>query len=146
MVNVKGIECSLFNGGIKDLLIFLSNEPFAIYISKCTKIDNKDMIMPKSSYDFCVSPYGLRELVKASIWELVLYLYPLETDFQPIKTYDDFIRSSCVCCLIFYDCGLLEIYVKDALFRDKLYEALLSFQARDIQLITRDMDANLLSL
>lgn len=134
--NIRGIACSLYNGGVEDLLLFISNTPFEFYVRWCMKIEDKQTILPKSSSNFRIVPHDLRNLAKKSIWELVLHVYPVGSDNQTIETYEDFINSSCACCLIFYDCGLLDIYVKEANLRDQLYNLLLSLGAEDIALIT----------
>ena len=134
--HIRGIECSLYNGGVEDLLLFLSTKPFDFYIRWCMKIDDKDMILPKSSCNFQILPHELQKLARESIWELVLHIYPDGSNRKIIETYDDFLNSQCHCCLIFYDCGLLDIYIKNADFRDQLYSLLLSLSAKDMKFIT----------
>ena len=138
--SIRGIECSLYNGRVEDLLVFLSNKPFDFYIRWCMKVDDNHMTLPKSSNNFRILPQDLRKLAKESIWELVLYVYPSDSYCQRIETYDDFINSMCICCLIFYDCGLLDIYVKESKLRDELYDLLLFLQAKDLAFITDDSD------
>ncbi len=134
--NIRGIECSLYNGRIEDLLLFLSNKPFDFYIRRCMKINDKHALLPKPSCNFRILPNDLKQLAKESIWELVLDIYPVGSNIQTIETYDDFLESPCVCCLIFYDCGLMDIYVKDSNLRNRLYHMLFSLQAKDITLIS----------
>ena len=134
--NIRGIECSLYNRKVEDLLLFLSNKPFDFYVQWCMKIDDNHMILPKSSHNFRILPCDLKKLAKESIWELVLHVYPIGSNRKIIETYEDFMKSSCICCLIFYDCGLLDIYTKESSLRDQLYDLLLSLQAKDVELIT----------
>ena len=138
--NIRGIECSLYNGRIEDLLLFLANKPFDFYVRWCLKIDDKQMILPKSSCNFRVLPEDLKKLAKKSIWELILHVYPVGSNMKLIETYDDYVSSSCSCYLIFYDCGLLDIYVKEVSMRNQLYDLLLSLQAKDIEFITDESD------
>lgn len=141
MGNIRGIECSLYNGNVEDLLRFISNNPFEFYVKWCMKIDDKHMLLPKSSNNFRISSHDLKKMAEeCSIWELVLHLYPVGSDNQIIETYEDFINSSCVCCLILYDCGLLDIYVKESDFRERLWNLLLSLGAEDMALITDESD------
>ena len=133
---IRGIECSLYNGKIEDLLLFLSNKPYDFFVRWCMKVDDNHVLLPKSSRNFRISPHDLQKMAKESIWELVLHVYPVGSNSQTIETYDDFINSPCICCLIFYDCGLLDIYTKESSLRDQLYDLLLSLQAKDIELIT----------
>lgn len=145
--NIRGIECSLYGGEIKEILFFLSDKPFDFYVKWCMKINSKCGLLPNSTQDFCVSPYELKTLAKESIWELVLHIYPAGENRQTIETYDDFNKSPCICCLIYYDCGLMDIYTKESNLRDQLYNLLLSIQAKDIELITDSSDGgNCLSL
>lgn len=139
--NIRGIECSLYNGRFEDLLLFLSDEPFDFYIHWCMRIDDNHVILPKSSHDFRILPHDLKKLAKESIWELVLHVYPAGSNRQIIETYDDFTNSPCICCLIFYDCGLLDIYTKESNLRNQLYDLLLSLQAKDIEFITDVSDS-----
>ena len=136
MENVRGIECSLYNSGVEELLLFLSTKPFDFYVRWCRKIDGNDVIFPKSSCNFQILSHDLKKMAKESIWELVLHIYPVGSNREIIETYDDFKNCSCICCLIFYDCGLLDIYIKESSLRDQLYDLLLSLQAKDIEFIT----------
>lgn len=146
-VNIRGITCSLYNGRFEDLLLFMSNKPFDFYVRWCMKVDNKHALLPNSSCNFRILPHDLEKLAKESIWELVLHVYPIGSNSQMIETYDDFLNSPCICCLIFYDCGLLDIYIKEPNLRDQLYNLLLSLQAEDMELITDTSDGRtLLSL
>lgn len=142
--NIRGIECSLFNGGIKDLLLFLSNKPYDFYVRWCMKIDNNRELLPKSSNNYRIFSSDLKKLAKSTIWELVLDIYPMGENSQMIETYDDFINSQCLCCLIFYDCALLDIYVKESTLRDQIYNLLCSLQAKDIEIITDSTDGRTL--
>lgn len=139
--NIRGIECSLYNGRIEDLLLFLSNEPFDFYIRWCMRINDKHALLPETLCNFRILPQDLKQLAKESIWELVLDIYPVDSNTQTIETYDDFFNSLCVSRLIFYDCGLMDIYVKDANLRNQLYDLLVSLQAKDLSLISGTSDS-----
>lgn len=138
--NIRGIECSLYNGKVEDLLLFLSNKPFDFYVRWCLKLEGNNGLLPTSSRNFHILPYDLKKLAKESIWELILDIYPVGLNKQTIETYDDYINSPCVCCLILYDCGLMDIYVKESNLRNQLYNLLLSLQAKDIAFITDRSD------
>ena len=137
--SIRGIECSLSKGGIKDILIYLAKEPAEFYIPWCSRIDNKHTLLPRASKNKHISALGLEALAQHCIWELVLQIYPPEAGYDEIETYDDFINSACVLCLIYYDCGLLDMYVKSPAFLEKMRELLLQLNAEGIALIT---DAN----
>ena len=139
-VHIRGIECSLYNGNIKELLVFLSNKPFDFFVKSCAKINDNSIFLPQISYNFCILSNELYELAKASVWELVLHMYPAGSNKQQIETYEDFLKSECLCCLIFYDCGMLDIYIKDYDLNREIYNILNSLQAEDIKYITDSSD------
>ncbi len=134
--NIRGIECSLYNGKFRDLLLFLSDKPFNFYVSWCMKIDSKHSLMPKVSQNFYVTPNELKNMANETIWEIVMHIYPTGAITKKIDTYDNFISSQCSCSLIFYDCGMIDIYVKESKLRNQLYNLLLSLDAQNIMYIT----------
>lgn len=133
---IRGIECTLFNEKIEELLIFLSHELGEFYIPWCLKIDDSQMLLPTSIESCHISANNLIELAKSSIWELVLHIYPISSKYEMIETYDDFIKSACRCCLIFYDCGLMDIYIKGKKLFERIHNKLIALEAGDMRLIT----------
>lgn len=138
--NIRGIECSIDNGGIGEILLFLAAQPFEFYVSWCAKIDEKQTILPATSNDFSISAQELKELSKASIWELVMQINPIGMKNFGIKSFDDYSKSPCLCYLIFYDCTMLDIYVKDVKLRDQLCDLLLRLGVTDMEFITDESD------
>lgn len=136
MENIRGYECSLYGGSIEEFLLFLADKPFKFFVKKCMKIDASHMKFPESSNNYHISAHDLRNLSKESIWELVMYAYPIDAVFQSIETYGDFLHSSCICCIIFYDCGLLDIYIKEPTLCEQIYDLLLSIRAENIEIIS----------
>lgn len=136
---VRGISCSLFHGAIGELLQILAKEPFEFFVPWCSRIDHPKMLLPKSSPIYSISASDLAELSTCSIWELVLQLFPVGGGCAEIETYDDFLKSPCICCLIFYDCGLLDVYVKDPVFLERIREHLIRLGAEELMFLT---DAN----
>ncbi len=136
--NVLGFECSLYNGNIDKILMFLSGLTYKYYVSNYLLIDSKEVLLPKKHNDFWIKPNTLESMAKETIWELVLFVYDKNVIEQPIKTYDDYVNSSCVACLLYYDCGLLEIYVKEPHLRNRLLELLIKIGAEDLKHITDD--------
>lgn len=137
---IRGIECSLYNGEIKSLLLFLSNKPFDFFAPWCMAIHDNRMLLPEAVRNQRISALDLKEIAEASIWELVLHIFPIGLRTQQIETYDDYIRSPCIGCLIFYDCGLMDIYVKDCFLREQIYNLLLTLHASDVAFITDTTD------
>ncbi len=70
-----------------------------------------------------------------NIWELCVSFYSSDYMVQPFKTYDEFLSSTCNCCVIFYDCSELEIYIKDTSHIDKIKHILSDLGAEDIAVI-----------
>ncbi len=136
---VRGISCSLYHGAIGNLLQILSKEPFAFFIPWCSRIDHPKMLLPKSSPIYSISASDLAELSTDCIWELVLQMFPFGVSCEAIETYDDFLKSSCICCLIYYDCGLLDVYVKGPVFLERIRKHLIQLGAEDLEFLT---DAN----
>ena len=134
--HIKGIECTLPNGKINNLLLSLVDKPYDYYVSWCMKIDNSQKALPESSKDINISAQELTVLAQSGIWELVLHIYPAGSERNIIKTYSDFEHSSCICCLIFYDCCLLDIYVKDGCLFESMYTHLHILQAENLELLT----------
>lgn len=134
--SIRGIECSLYKGSINELLDFLVEESCEFYAPWYMGIDNTHTTLPRAKQNLHLTALGLKDLAKESIWELVLQLYPKGYDYEVIETYIDFQRSSCICCIIFYDCGLMEIYIKNSVLFELIYNKLNQIQAEDIELIT----------
>lgn len=145
--HIRGITCTLFDGEIGNFLRFLAGEPYDFYVRWCSRIDGKSMLLPKNSHNYCVSGLELREMAKGSIWELVLHIYPAALDRQMMKandeilnTYEDFTGSACVGCMIFYDCGYLDFYIKEEQMYRRVYNQLASQGAEDMNAITEEND------
>ncbi len=75
-----------------------------------------------------------------AIWELVLHIYPVGEEKESIKTYADFIGSNCCCCLIYYDCGYLDIYIKEAGLLQQIRACLAELNAEELQVLTDSND------
>lgn len=136
--SIRGMECSLYNSALKidELLIFLSQEPCSFYIPWCSMIYRQGMLFPEGFQNFTVSSKKLRNLAKQSIWELVLHMYHPGSDPEIIETYEDFANGVCTCCLIYYDCGLLEVYVKEYELFQKVWHMLTCMGVKDLTVIT----------
>ncbi len=136
----RGIICQLYNGKIGEVLLYFSREFEAFYIPWCMKIDAPGMILAKSYQNLRPSVPELREIAEQCIWELILHMYPVGAKMEQIDNYQDFEKSECACCLIYYDCGELEIYIKDSERREKVWDLLQSLQASNLEYITDASD------
>jgi hypothetical protein len=63
-------------------------------------------------------------LIKNNIYYVIfatLKAFPNETQVSKFDTYEGFIQSDCVLCLLIADCSYVEMYCKDTLLLNKLY-------------------------
>ena len=67
-------------------------------------------------------PGYFQELIQKSFVgeSLVLHLYPENTDYEEIETYEDFLNSNCEMIILLYDFYYLEIYSKNQTWIQKL--------------------------
>ena len=138
---IRGIRCSLYNGKITDLLMDIAQKDCSFYIESCMEIENKHQLVPKLLRNVHANGQDIQRLAAISIWELVLHMYPKGKQAEKINTYEDFLKSECACCIIFYDCGLLDIYIKDQVELNRIWEKLTSLQAQDMIVITNTTDS-----
>ena len=132
--SIRAISCSLYNepDRLTRLLQILAAEDYAFFLPWCSTIYQSGMIIPENFIDCSAGSGDLTKLANTTIWELVLQIYPSGAASERIETYEDFCKSSCIGCLIYYDCGLLEIYAKgDPLFH-RVREALSMMQTKDL--------------
>lgn len=118
----RGIRCNLPALAVGQLLLRISKLEYSFYIPWCLSIDRSDQIIPKSFENTIVTALDLAYIAKSSIFELVLHLYVPDSSIRIINNYEDFLQSSCECCLIYYDCGCMDIYIKE----DSLFEVIMS--------------------
>ena len=142
--NIRGIECTLYNSAIKEVLLFLANISCDFYIPWCLQIDRKESLIPLGMQIGHISAQGLKRVANCGIWELVLHMFQTGGLYEKIETYSDFRTSACMCCLIYYDCGLLDLYIKDPGLLEKIYNYLLFLGAEEIALITDSSDGRAL--
>lgn len=142
---IRGISCTLYhskNNAMKTLLQSLTGGSCKVFIPWCMVIQG-DMRLPGSKRNLYPTEDEMAAIADAAIWELVLHIYPADAQEEPIETYEDFLQSRCECCLIFYDCGMLELYIRNQTLRDQLLDELEKLDARDIGLITDSNDGRI---
>ena len=119
---------------------FLAKGPYEFFVPWYSAIYNNEMILPSDAKDFTIDCHDIADMMNHSIWEMVLHLYPPGAQMGQIETYEDFVKSSCICCLIYYDCGFLDIYVKDPQLLERIREQLISLNATDMVTIRDSND------
>lgn len=138
---IRGLRCGLPPYAINHILQSLSLEPCRFYIPWCETAETSSQILPKSRRGFFASDTDLQEMAHQAIWELELQLYPSDGEKCCIETYEDFTNSACICCLIYYDCGWLDAYVKDASLFKQIWNELLTLNAEDLTVLTSENDS-----
>lgn len=136
----RGIRCSLPSRAINKLLLYISQLKCEFFIPWYFRITRKETVLPVSAVDYCATSQMIREMACDSIFELVLHMYPPDAAYGQFESYEDFAKSSCVCCLIYYDCGWLDIYVKGDSLRRDIQNHLLLLSAEDMEVLTETND------
>ena len=137
----RGMRCGLSNQAINELLRFLLTFEGSFYIPWQLAIESKDMILPQEAKDVLASKQYIKTLAEFTIWELELHIYPRGASPQSFELYEDFWRSPCICCLIYYDCGWLDMYVKDDTLFKHVHSKLIHLHAEDLEILTVDNDS-----
>ena len=140
----RGISCTLESGGIEALLQLLSQVTCTFFSPWCSKIDSPKQWLPGDTRDFYLDSQGLCDLSQSTIWELVLHMYPTGEKAEHIETYEDFLKSKCFCCMIYYDCGWLDIYIKDPMLFEQVYNKFLALNAEDFEILPAANDGRTL--
>lgn len=140
MNTIRGIECALIGNALSHVLQFLAYEKCEFYVPWCTMIDMPGMAIPRTIKDQHINAQYLRRIADQSVWELVLKLYPLDKLEEAITTYDDYEGSECICYLIYYDCGMLDIYAKDLCLIERLHKLLSDLGVQSLRFLTREND------
>ena len=128
--NIRGLRCSLDYYRLADFLKYLSKQAWVFYIPWCM-LDGLITIT-----DYNASTRDLQALDKHRIWELELQCYPYNTDKTKISNYQDFSISNCACYLLYFDCGYLEIYIKQQYEFQQFWNYLMSIGAKDLVIVT----------
>ena len=142
---MRGFECTLYNSSFGDLLAELARESYDFYVAHYMTTDVMEAWSsgPQSSSPrerVHISTEELKGISEDRVMELVLHVYPMGSRDSEINTYEDFQQSDCVCCVIFYDCRMLEIYVKDAILQEKISKHLLAMGGEEMAFITDEND------
>lgn len=144
MDTVRGLTCSLYNGRITELLVYLATIFHSFRVPWSSRIEDNETLLPNSGQDGDITSNMLKEIATQCIWELVLQVYPENAKKADIETYEDFMNSQCLCCLIYYDCGLLDIYIQNQELLALIHRKLLLLDATDLEFITNINDCRAL--
>lgn len=139
--NIRGIRCEISSCIGLDLERVLKGLPLEahklLYWGMLTYHDRwLDSKLEEVRSDFIAEISG-RGYV---IWEMYLHIFPKATDPKHIDNYEEFLESPCRCSVLYYDCGYLEIYVKDVKWREIILNNLRAMETERIDLITDEND------
>lgn len=133
--SIRGLKCSIDYFKLIHLLKFLTNKDWEFFAPWCL-MDGINVITNVKGF---LDDFSLFE--GHNIWELELQCTPPKTEPFRIKTYQDFSRSLCLCYLLYFDCGYLEIYIKEKCDVEHLKRQLEKIGAQDLCIITDENDA-----
>lgn len=138
MKQFRGLECVLSTNEIEPAkwLKGLPLENYQIFMQgilikrfDCERPPSKIVTLPE--LEKINDTYG--------ILELSLLLFPRGIMFETVQNYSEFLSSTCVCALMYYDYGWLEIYVKSSEWLKILEENL---QETQPEMLLRKTDEN----
>ena len=139
MEQIRGIECSLNGDSMYLFLEFIVQENYNYYSPWLLKT-SKDKLLPESTPNINITQKSVLELKNYGLWEMVLHMYPPGVLPATIHTYDDFLKSECIGCFIYYDCGFLDIYIKKPVLFERIWNKLSSLNAEDMTVLTDEND------
>lgn len=131
---IRGLRCSLDYYCLANFLRYLSKKAWKFYIPWCF-LDGIITVR-----DYRASTKDLETLDKHRIWELELQCYPHDAIQVDIANYQEFCTSLCACYLLYFDCGYLEIYVKQLNVFRQFWDYLVSLGAKDLVIVTDTND------
>lgn len=108
---IIGLYFGIDNDDFEYLLQYFAKEGYHYHVPHC-ECHGENTILPGDYYHFHLDVKQLRELSQECIWAMTLQVYPLECPTDRFDTYEGFLQSSCIYCVIMYDCGWVEIYAK----------------------------------
>lgn len=109
---IRGIECTANRWVLEQLVQYWGNDEFHFWISSC--MIYPDLFSKGQPKNLELSYGELDNLVRQNIWELDFKVFDKNSEPEHIMSYDDFLRSGCIFCLLYYDCQFLELYIKRA--------------------------------
>lgn len=132
----RGMSCGLSNKGINKLLLFLSKKNYTCYLLDCLAIDKREMIIPDYLQDQRATETMLKEMATTSFFEFKFLMYPPNKPCKDFASYETFVESDCICCLLYYDCGWLDVYIKDDVLFEDVYGFLMKLDIEQFEIIT----------
>ena len=139
---LRGITCTFQGDEIYSFLDYIVQEDYDCYALWCLK-NEKEKLVPQAVKNFKITHKNLNEFGEQGLWELVMHVYPHGIQQALINTYHDFVTSGCICCLIYYDCGVLDIYIKEPMQFQEIWNKLILLDAENMVRITDNNDCRI---
>ena len=136
---IRGIQCTL-DAPVLNFIKTILQWPLEFYVPWCQKVDTDNKYNPGDYTDFFHCQDNLVFLEKSAIWEIVIHGYPKGHTPETLEVYEEYLHSSCQMCLIYYDCGYLDIYIKDETRRKLAWDTLINLGAEDMDWLTDEND------
>jgi len=119
-----GVEC-YHSSNILDALYVINhpgnelNDYYFNVVDKSVYLYGKEIDIPNT-----ITPIWLQSAKLCIAERLVLHLYPIGKSPEIIDTYSDFLKSRCEMILLIYDCYYAEIYCKNILWLNTIFDTL----------------------
>lgn len=136
---IRGIQCTL-DAPVLAFVKTILQWPLEFYVSWCLKVDTHNKYIPGNYTDFYLCPNNIGFLEKSAIWEIVIHGYLAGHSPETLDLYEEYLYSPCQMCLIYYDCGYLDIYIKDETRRKSAWDTLVALGAEDLEWLTDEND------
>ena len=147
---VRGIRCSIPNKQGQYLGTILAPIDVAKYMWKVGNSEAyfveqnhfTESFFSDDDYEHGIGGTDLRgKFLNYSYYTIFIDLqgYPSE-EFVTIKTYDDFLKSDCEIIILLTDCTYFDIYCKDPLLIEKMYNHVKAQQFEDLHYLTEEND------
>lgn len=135
--NIRGIKCSLDYYHLVDFLQVLLNKNWDFYAPWCLL----DGFIPVIDCEDFLKDFSVFQ--NHRIWELELQCLPSNAIYSETLDYLGFCSSPCICYVLYFDCGYLEIYVKELEDFQTFWDFLVSINAEDLMILTDDNDTRI---
>lgn len=137
---MRGIRCELAQNDIGKFLLYFTKKDLDYFTPWCSYIKENGRGIPNTVQNIQLTSTDLTNLMRYSLWEFVLHIYPSDAEKKSIRSYSDYLNSNCICCIIYYDCGVTEIYAKDKHMLREIEDLAIQLNVPFVTYITDDTD------
>lgn len=138
METIRGVYC-LLSGGEFDLDRVFRGIDLCRYELCSYAMWMKGMVIATLDGELTMSELT-DKLSGYTVEELSVHVFPKGASPRKPDDYADYLRSECVCSLMYYDCGYLEVYAKDREWTAAITENLARMRHDELSHITPEND------